>query len=71
MIVEDPYTAQKMKFSIKDFFSKCDQIRRKHFLCSDVSELLLEDYQIEISGLIPLRHNFHRLIKDLILRHWP
>ena len=38
-------TAQKMKFSIKDFFSKCDQIRRflidwknlngkLHFLCS-------------------------------------
>ena len=23
------YTAQKKKFSIKDFFSKCDQIRRK------------------------------------------
>ena len=23
------YTAQKMKFSIEDFFSKCDQIRRK------------------------------------------
>ena len=23
------YTAQKMNFSIKDFFSKCDQIRRK------------------------------------------
>ena len=22
-------TAQKMKFSFKDFFSKCDQIRRK------------------------------------------
>ena len=22
-------TAQKMKFPIKDFFSKCDQIRRK------------------------------------------
>ena len=22
------FTAQKMKFSIKDFFSKCDQIRR-------------------------------------------
>ena len=45
-----PYTAQKMKFSIKDFFSKYDQIQRKlqilvtyteeifngkpHFLCS-------------------------------------
>ena len=24
-----PNTAQKMKFSIMDFFSKCDQIRRK------------------------------------------
>ena len=24
-----------MKFSIKDFFSKCDQIRRKLFLRSD------------------------------------
>ena len=23
------FTAQKMKFSIKDFFSKCDQIHRK------------------------------------------
>ena len=35
-------TAQKMKFSIKDFFSKCDQIRRKfvlnhakHHICSE------------------------------------
>ena len=28
-------TAQKMKFSIKYFFSKCDQIRRKlEFLCN-------------------------------------
>ena len=23
------HTAQKMKFSIKDFFNKCDKIRRK------------------------------------------
>ena len=30
-------TAQKMKFSIKDFFSKCNQIRSKlHFLCSGI-----------------------------------
>ena len=28
------YTAKKKKFFIKNFFSKCDQIRRK-FLCSD------------------------------------
>ena len=28
-VASDTLTAQKMKFSIKDFFSKCDQIRRK------------------------------------------
>ena len=28
----ETYTAQKMKFSIKDFFIKCDQIRRKPWL---------------------------------------
>ena len=30
-------TAQKMKFSIKDFFGKCDQILngKFHFLCSE------------------------------------
>ena len=27
-------TAQEIKFSIKDFFSKCDQIRRKLRICS-------------------------------------
>ena len=29
MFVHSQYAAQKMKFSIKDFFSKCDQIPRK------------------------------------------
>ena len=27
------YTTQQMKFSIKDFFSKCDQIRWKLQIC--------------------------------------
>ena len=27
--MQDQFTAQKMKLSIKDFFSKCDQIRKK------------------------------------------
>ena len=31
------YTAQKMKFSIKDFFSKCDQIRRNVLLLKVVT----------------------------------
>ena len=29
-------TAQKIKFSIKDFFSKCDQIRTKLQIWSDL-----------------------------------
>ena len=33
LVVPDMYTAQKMKFSIKGFFSKCEQIRS--FLDSD------------------------------------
>ena len=51
-------TAQKIKFSIKDFFSKCDQIRRilkkssiteeilngkLHFFCSESSHLKLPE----------------------------
>ena len=51
--VEYAITAQKMKFSIKDFFGKCDQIRsfldlvtfteeilhgKLHFLCSAYSD---------------------------------
>ena len=36
-------TAQKMKFSIKDFFSKCDQIRRFLWIWS----YLLKKYLME------------------------
>ena len=36
-------TAQKMKFFIKDFFSKCDQIRRK----LKISEHLLKKSLME------------------------
>ena len=32
MFTRKHFTVQKMKFSIKDFFSKCDQIRRKLLL---------------------------------------
>ena len=41
-------TAQKMKFSVKDFFSKCDQIRsfngKLHFLCSECCYLCAASY---------------------------
>ena len=36
-------TAQKMKFSIKYFFSKCDQIRRKLRIWSHLLEKSLMD----------------------------
>ena len=38
-------TAQKMKFSIKDFFSKCEQIRRKLRIWSDLlNKSLIENF---------------------------
>ena len=54
------YTAQKMKFSIKDFFSKCDQIRsfqriRLHLL----KKSLMENF-IFCAVLIPLQWNILR-----------
>ena len=39
------YTAQKMKFSIKDFFSKCDQIRWKLRIWSHLlKKALIENF---------------------------
>ena len=39
------YTAQKMKLSIKDFFSKCDQIRRKLRIWSNLlKKPLMENF---------------------------
>ena len=38
-------TAQKMKFSIKDFFSKCEQIRRRLRICSQLlKKSLMENF---------------------------
>ena len=39
------HTAQKMKFSIKDFFNKCDQIRRKLRISSHLlKKSLMENF---------------------------
>ena len=39
------YTAQKIKFTIKDFFSKCDQIRSKLRIWSHLlKEFLMENF---------------------------
>ena len=50
------YTAQKMKFYIKNFFSKCDQIRRKLRIWSHLlNKFLMENFifcAVIISNLI-------------------
>ena len=70
------HTAQKMNFSIKDFFSKCDQIRRKwdiwshllkkslmeklHFLCSVIDN---RSHNI-LTLLIYLHNKFDKITAD-------
>ena len=49
-----------MKFSLKDFFSKCDQIRKKLLIWSH----LLKKYSVE--NLIFLQWNITIVINDVI-----
>ena len=46
-------TAQKVKFSMKDFFSKCDQIRRFHFLRTyDELDNIHLNYQLQVFTIL-------------------
>ena len=45
-------TAQKMKFSIKDFFSKCDQFRRLIFCCYNPQKHLIKDHLLHLKNAI-------------------
>ena len=44
------HTAQKMKFSVKDFFSKCDQIRIPEDLVTFTEEILNEKFHFLCNG---------------------
>ena len=47
------HTTQKMKFSIKDFFSKCDQLRRKLRIWShSLKKSLMENFIFLCSHII-------------------
>ena len=60
------FTAQKMKFSIMDFFSKCDQIRRKLRIWSHLlKESLVENFIFCAVTLLGL--TFKGEIKSLTL----
>ena len=52
------HTTQKMKFSAKDFFSKCDQIRRKLRISSHLLKKSLAENFIFVQG------------KDIFSRPW-
>ena len=51
-------TAQKMKFSIKDFFSKCDQICRKIFSWSFL-------HHVQSVSFFPLKHQHNLRITSI------
>ena len=66
------YTTQKMKFSIKDFFSKCDQIRRKLRIWSSLLKKSLMESVIFCAVLVAevaeiFRFNIQLLCKDTVI----
>ena len=64
-------TAQKMKFSIKDFFSKCDQIRRKLGIWSHLlKKSLMENFFVQcVSAKLTGKHMYQNFIKKVSLAH--
>ena len=52
--VDSEYTAQKMKFSMKDFFSKFDQIRRKLRVSSHLLKKSLMENFISCAYLLDI-----------------
>ena len=57
-------TTQKMKFSIKDFFSKCDQTRRKLSIWSNLlTKSLMENFILCAVST----DNIRKIIKNSIL----
>ena len=64
-------TAQKMKFSIKDFFRKCDQIRRKLRIWSHLlKKSLMENFFVQcVSAKLTGKHMYQNFIKKVSLAH--
>ena len=61
-------TEQKIKFSIKDFFSKCEQIRRKFRVWSYILEKsLMENFSFSAVNLTIARKSLKSDISQQIL----
>ena len=54
----ETYTAQKMKFTIKDFFSNCEQIRNFLRICSSLLKNSLKENFIFGSMFNEIYYNF-------------
>ena len=72
--VISPYTAQKMKFSIKDFFSKYDQIQRKlqiwsHILKKSLMENLIFCAVLFIYYTMWLLYSFKLVLHENVLKN--
>ena len=70
----DGFTTQKMKFSIKDFFSKCDQIRRKlriwsHLLKKSLMKNFIFCVVIEQLHDLLKTEKFRSVFSSLLLLH--
>ena len=61
-------TAQKLKFSIKDFFSKCDQIRKKLRIWSHLLKKSLMEHFIFCAVPKTLRHFCNNFYDSLLNR---
>ena len=75
------YAAQKMKFSITDFFSKCDQIRSLHLLKKSVMEyfilcavLLTRIVEINVIlmdvHLLEFIHLLKRILQEILQKNY-
>ena len=56
LVVRPIRTARKMKFSIKGFFSKCDQIRRKLWTGSHLlKKSLVENFIFDVMSILDIK----------------
>ena len=58
-----------MKFSIKDFFSKCDQIQRKLWICSHLLKKSLMENLIFCAALVNIFWFIVKIAATIILQN--
>ena len=54
-----PFTAKKLKFTIKDFFSKCEEITFTEEVLNGKLQFLCSDWKVERAAFIPKMYVWH------------